>query len=106
MTWILWGIYGAFSLVLVNSFIRANPWGLSFWVLVLAVTPLTAIGTQAGFAKLYQGAPNFLAAWFIGSALSSLAGFLGSMFIFREQANFVNILGISLIIFGSWLLIK
>lgn len=105
-TWILWGLLGAFSLALVNSFWRLNPWGLSFWSLLFLVVPLTTFGTQLGFLNFYQKAPTFLIAWFLGSALTALMGFAVSVFIFHEQPNFLNGLGIGFILFGSFLLTK
>jgi len=106
MTWILWGIYGAAVLALVNSFIRANPWGLSLWAMLFIITPATALGTQIGFIQFYWGSPSFIFAWFAGAGLSAVAGFLASVFIFHEQPNFLNILGIFLIMGGSWLLTR
>jgi len=106
MIWFLWGIYAAGCLALVNSFIRANPWGLSLWAMVLIVTPITALGTQLGFTQFYWGAPSFYAAWFWGTALSSTAGFLASLFIFHEELRLLNLIGIGMILGGSWLLTK
>jgi len=106
MIWFLWGIYAAICLALVNSFIRANPWGLSLWAMLLIITPATAMGTQFGFIKFYWGSPSFAFAWFIGAGLSAIAGFMASLFIFREQLNFLNILGIIMIMGGSWFLTK
>jgi len=106
MTWLLWGLLGAFSVALVNSFWRLNPWGLSFWWLLFAVAIPTMFGTQLGFLNFYQKAPSFLSAWFLGSAMTSSAGFLASVFVFHEQPNFMNGLGIGLILFGGFLLTR
>jgi hypothetical protein len=106
MTWILWGVMGAISLVSVNTFVRMNPWGLSFWsILMLMVVP-TTLGTQFGFLKFFQTAPSFLSAWFIGIGLDSILGFAASVFIFREQANFMNGLGVGLVLLGGFLLTR
>ena len=104
MTWFFWGVYAAICLAIVNSFIRANPWELSLWAMVLIVTPVTALGTQLGFTQFYWGAPSFTFAWFTGAGMTAIAGFISAVFIFHEQPNFVNITGICLIILGSWLL--
>ena len=106
MTWILWGVMGAACVALVNSFWRLNPWGLSFWPLLLLMVIPTTLGTQFGFLKFYQASPSFLTAWFLGSALTSIAGYVASVFIFHEQPNFANGLGIGLILFGGFLLTK
>ena len=106
MTWILWGLMGALLLVAVNSFWRLNPWGLSFWPLLLLMIIPTTLGTQFGFLKFFQAAPSFLSAWFIGSALTSVLGFAASVFIFREQANFMNGFGVGLILLGGFLLTR
>jgi len=106
MTWLLWGIIGAFSLVFVNSFWRLNPWGLSFWPLLLFMVVPTTFGTQFAFLKFYQAAPSFLSAWFMGSALTSIVGFVASVFVFHEQPNFMNGLGIGLILLGGFLLTR
>ena len=106
MTWILWGIYGAVCLALVNSFFRLNPWGLPFWPLLLLSAIPTTFGTQVGFFQLYQQAPSFFTAWFVGSALSSIAGFTASIFIFHEQPNFISLIGVGLILGGAFLLTK
>jgi drug/metabolite transporter (DMT)-like permease len=66
----------------------------------------TTLGTQFGFLKFYGAAPSFLSAWFLGSALTSISGFVASMFIFHEQPNFANGLGIGLILFGGFLLTR
>lgn len=106
MTWLLWGIYGAIIVALVNSFWRLNPWGLSFWPLLLIVIAPTTLGTQFGFLQFYQKAPSFLAAWYLGAGMTAMTGFLASVFIFHEQPNFLNGLGIGLILFGGFLLTR
>ena len=106
MIWILWGLLGSLSLVIVNSFWRINPWGLSFWWLLFTVVPLTTFGTQLGFLNFYHRAPSFLIAWFLGTALTSLAGFAAAVFIFKECPNFLNGLGIGFILLGGFLLTR
>src|SRR5271157_2451734 len=106
MTWILWGILGACSVALVNSFWRLNPWGLSFWWLLFLVIPPTTFGTQLGFLNFYQKAPSFLVAWYLGAGLTAMSGFAASVFIFKEQPNFLNIIGILFIILGGILLTR
>jgi drug/metabolite transporter (DMT)-like permease len=104
--WILWGLLGAFSVALINSFWRLNPWGLSFWWLLVSVVLPTTFGTQLGFLNFYQKAPNFLTAWFLGSALNALTGYAAAVFIFKESPNFLNGLGIGFILLGGFLLTK
>jgi len=106
MIWILWGIYGAVSLSLVNVFFRLNPWHFSFWPLLLILVIPTTLGTQVGFFQFFRQAPGFLTAWFLGSALNSIAGFAAAVFIFHEQPNFLNVIGVALILAGSFLLTK
>jgi drug/metabolite transporter (DMT)-like permease len=97
---------GAACVAAVNSFWRLNPWGLSFWPLLMLVAIPTIFGTQFGFLKFYQAAPSFLSAWFIGSAMTATTGFAASVFIFNEPPNFLNGFGIGLILLGSFLLTR
>lgn len=97
---------GALSVALVNSFWRLNPWGLSFWPLLLVVIIPTTMGTQLGFLNFYQKAPSFLMAWYLGAGLTAITGFMASTFIFKESPNFLNALGIISILFGAFLLTK
>jgi drug/metabolite transporter (DMT)-like permease len=104
VNWIFYNAMGAISVGCVNSFWRLNPWSLSiFWLLIVGILPTTFL-TQYGFVKAYLLAPSFIQAWFIGSAFTSIAGFLCSVFIFHEQIKAVNIIGIAFILLGGWLL--
>jgi drug/metabolite transporter (DMT)-like permease len=47
-----------------------------------------------------------MSAWFMGSALTSIVGFVASVFVFHEQHNFMNGLGIGLILLGGFLLTR
>jgi drug/metabolite transporter (DMT)-like permease len=106
MTWLLWGVYGALGLAFVNSMFRLNLWNFSFWPLLLLMVIPTTLVTQLGFLKFYNSAPSFLVAWFLGSALTSITGFAASVLIFKEAPNFLNGLGIGLILLGGYLLTK
>lgn len=106
MMWILWGVYAAAAVGIINAFFRANPLGLSLWLMLLTCTIPTMLGTQLGFVKFYQAAPTFLVAWFLGSALTSVAGFITSILLFHEHPTILNIIGIGCIIFGGYLLTK
>lgn len=106
MKFLLFNAIGALSLALVNAFFRANPYGWSLFVLLLVAVIPTTFGTQYGFASAYKVAPSFYSAWFTGTAFTSIAGFLTSLFIFGEQIKLLNILGIILILGGAYCLIK
>ena len=103
MTWILWGIFAAIILALISVFVRANPWQQGLWgMLIVACLPIMA--GNASIFKYFMEAPKFTLAFFLFTAIYSLAGFLAGLLIFREQANFVNIMGILMIVGGSILL--
>lgn len=106
MTWLLWGVLGAVGVAFVNSIFRLNPWGLSFWPLLLLMMIPTTFCTQAGFLKFYNSAPSFLVAWFLGAAMTSTIGFAASVLVFKESPNLLNGLGIGLILLGGYLLTK
>lgn len=103
---LLFNLFGAVSLALVNSFFRANPYGWPFMILLMAMVIPTTFGTQFGFAKAYQLAPSFFVAWFVGTAFSAITGFLTSVLLFREAVTFLNMAGIILIIGGAYCLIR
>jgi drug/metabolite transporter (DMT)-like permease len=103
---LLFNLFGAVSLALVNSFFRANPYGWPFIILLMAMVIPTTFGTQLGFAKAYQLAPSFFVAWFVGTAFSSLAGFLASTLLFGDSITFLNIIGVILILGGCFCLIR
>ena len=106
MVWLLYCLWGAISVALINSFFRANPFKISVMAMVLLATPATIIGTQFGFGNSFKLAPSFFAAWFAGSALSAISGLLCSVFIFNEPFEIVNVLGVTLILIGGFLIIR
>ena len=106
MIWLLWGVLGSVSVAIVNSFWRLNPWNFSFWTLLLITIIPTTFGTQLGFLQLYQKAPSFLVAWYLGTGMTVITGFMASVIVFNEQPSLLNIIGISLILFGGYLLTK
>lgn len=105
MTWILYSLLGAVFLAACNSVFRLNPWGMPLYVLITCTLPLT-IGIQWGFASAMQGAPSFLAGWFVGTGFSVIAGLLFSVFMFGEQLHFLQGLGVALILGGAYCLIR
>ena len=106
MTWILWAVLGAFSLGLVNSYFKSNPWGLAPWENIYWMGIPTLLFIQYPFMVSYKMGPEFYKCWFIGSAASAMAGVLCSVFLFGEQPKVVNLCGMAGIIISSWLLIK
>ena len=57
------------------------------------------------FIKSYAMAPSFFQPWFLGAAGLALFGFLGSLIFFGEAISTLKILGASLAVIGSVLLI-
>lgn len=106
MMFLWFNLLGAVSLVLVNSWFRANPLGLPMaWLLIVGIIP-TTLGTQYGFANAYRLAPSFQVAWFVGSGFTSCAGFLAAWLIFGETFTLSRILGIGMILGGAYCLIR
>ena len=105
MTWLLYSLMGAVFLALTNSIFRANPLHMPLGVLITLTLPLT-LCIQWGFGSALQTAPSFMAAWFVGTGFSALAGGLASVLIFGEQLHFLQGWGVALILGGAYCLIR
>jgi len=100
MPWYIGTAIGAASLAFVNYWCKSHP--ISFMSQAIITIPL--ILCNLGFWYGLQNSSIFLRTYFTGSALSLLAGFGLSMFVFDKQISLLSCIGISLIVVGQQLL--
>jgi len=73
-----------------------NPWAVKVGAELIAAVCLV---------KSFAIAPSHFQPWFIGMAILSLSGFVGSMIFFGEIVGMVKICGAALVLVGAALLV-
>ena len=93
-------------LIVVSALLFARWYGLNRggivvpWGVKILVEPLAAFA----FIKSYALAPSFFQPWFLGTAVITLGGFIGSLVFFGEAITAMKIFAAMLILAGSLLL--
>lgn len=100
MPWYIGTAIGASCLAIVNYICKSNPITLKTQLIVTLPLLLCNLGFWYGF----QNSDNFLKTYFTGSALSLLAGFSLSLFIFDKSLNIWSVVGVCFIVLGQQLL--
>lgn len=103
--WIFFQVLGIICVSIVHMYNRwASINGVGFYTKWLVNILIQFIGAPA-FIKSYALAPSFFQPWFLGTALISLTGFLGSWIFFGESISIIKMVGSLLAIIGSILLV-
>jgi len=101
MPWYFGTIIGALNLAIVNYFCKSHPQiNIRNQMVVLVPLILCNLGFWYGFVN----STSFLRTYFTGSALSLLAGFGLSLFIFDKSISLLSVGGVCLIVLGQQLL--
>jgi hypothetical protein len=100
MPWYIGTAIGAMALGWVQYWGKTHQITLQAQALVLV--PLIICNT--GFWYGFLHSDNFLRCWYTGSALSAIAGFSLSLFVFDKSISLLSIVGVALIIGGQQLL--
>jgi len=98
--WYIGSIIGAISLAFVNYWAKSHD--ISFKSQAIILIPL--IVCNLGFWYGLVNSDNFLKTYYTGSALSLLAGFGLSLFVFDKFISPWSMLGVALIITGQQVL--
>ena len=99
--WYLGTIGGALMLAVVNTICKSNPITLKTQLVITIPLILCNLGFWYGLVNT----SNFLKTYYTGSALSLLAGFGLSLFVFDKFISGWSLLGVLLIIGGQQLLV-
>ena len=99
--WYLGTIGGALMLAVVNTICKSNPITLKTQLVIIIPLILCNLGFWYGLVNT----SNFLKTYYTGSALSLLAGFGLSLFVFDKFISGWSLLGVLLIIGGQQLLV-
>ena len=100
MPWYIGTTIGALNLAIVNYICKSNPISLKTQLIVILPLILCNLGFWYGF----QNSINFLRTYFTGSAMSLLAGFSLSLFVFDKSISTLSLCGVGLIVIGQQLL--
>jgi len=104
----MWWIYQSIAVVCVTAALAFGRWyGLHYEGILLpwAVKVIIEIVAAYAFIKSFMLAPSFFQAWFLGTALLSLFGFLISLMFFGEVITTVKVGGAILALSGVVLLV-
>ena len=99
--WYFGSIIGAISLAFVNYWAKSHD--ISFKSQAIILIPL--IVCNLGFWYGLVNSDNFLKTYYTGSALSLLAGFGLSLFVFDKHISGWSLAGVVLIVGGQQLLV-
>lgn len=100
--WILFQILGCFIIFASLMYVRTV--GLTFQsYVVYTFCQVAFVGWM--LPKSYELAPTFLQPWFLGAAFLALCGFAGMIFL-GESVKALHLVGIGLILAGSYLLVR
>ena len=100
MPWYFGTIIGAISLAFVNYWAKSHDMSIRSQVIILIPLIVCNLGFWYGLAN----SGNFLKTYYTGSALSLLAGFFLSLFVFDKFISPWSMLGVALIITGQQVL--
>jgi len=78
-------------------------YGFSFWPIFVGV--LVCIPVEICFAKSYSIAPSFFQAWFFGTILLTVFGFVISLLVFDGVVSVRHYFGLVLATVGAYLLV-
>ena len=100
MPWYIGTIIGAMCLTFVNFWSKSQQITLRAQLIVLIPLLLCNLGFWYGFAN----SGSFLRCWFTGTALTAMAAFMLSLFVFDKTLSMYSVGGVCLIIAGQQLL--
>ena len=98
--WYYGSIIGAISLAFVNYWAKSHE--ITFKSQAIILIPLIVCNLGFWYGLIHSD--NFLKTYYTGSALSLLAGFGLSLFVFDKQISLLSCVGISLIVVGQQVL--
>ena len=98
--WILLQLVGCALLATALAYMRQVGLTVNSWVFYVSVNVLY---TSWAFSIAYKIAPSFLQVYFLGIALLTIFGFIGSIFYFKESVGIVNYIGAVLVFIGACL---
>ena len=98
--WYIGTAIGATSLAFVNYWAKSHD--ISFKSQAIILIPLIVCNLGFWYGLIHSD--NFLKTYYMGSALSLLAGFGLSLFVFDKQISLLSCVGISLIVVGQQVL--
>ena len=104
----MWWIYQSVAVICVTAALTFGRWyGLHYEGILLpwAVKVVIEIVAAYAFIKSFMLAPSFFQAWFLGTVLLSLFGFLVSLMFFGEVITMVKVGGVILALSGMFLLV-
>lgn len=99
--WILLQMLACLIVVGINSIYRQYGLTWATWLLSL----LFVLPAQFFYGRSFEQAPTFFSAWFLGSAVLAVSGFLVSLLLFDGIVNTKCYIGLALTIVGAYLLI-
>jgi hypothetical protein len=102
MYWYIGTVIGTLFLTLLNYYQRIIPFNIVKSLYFLPILYCANLGYWYG----YSNSPKFLSVWFLGTSLASIAGLFLSVCFFDKQLTLSNIIGVVIIVFGTYLLIK
>jgi len=104
----MWWIYQLIAVICVTVALTFGRWyGLHYEGIALpwAVKVVIEVVAAYAFIKSFMLAPSFFQAWFLGTVLLSLFGFLVSLMFFGEVITMVKVGGVILALSGMVLLV-
>lgn len=101
----MWIFWNTVSIIFIGAaqFVNRH-YGMS-WQAYVIYSCICLFVTGWSLPLGYQLAPSLLHAWFLGIALLSIIGFLGSYFIFHDPVSIHHYVGAIIVLIGSTVLI-
>lgn len=100
--WILLQVIGCIMLAFALGYMRKIGLAWNSWLLYVSIN---LFFTSWAFSLSYKMAPSFLQVYFLGTALLTLFGFLGSIFYFKETVSIISYFGAGLTFVGACLIV-
>jgi len=105
MPWWVGTIFGSLSLVALNSLKSTMTLNFkNFWIL-FPLLCCVQLGYWYGF-KVGRPIIGFAPVWFAGSGFNAILAILAGLIFFEKQLTLTVFMGVCLVIFGSYLLVK